>query len=277
MTSLSLPLSVSTGKEKEKMQMAKPRASNRLVIFLISSFLLCTAYLIASFLILPSTKVTHFSNSLQGLSSPTTLEHVVFGIASSEKSWLTRKEYVRIWWRPQEMRGCVFLDSMPPNGTLDQADDASSLPPIRVSEDTSRFRYKFRNGFRSAIRVARVVSETVSLNHPNVRWFVFGDDDTIFFPENLVKTLSKYDHGLWYYIGTKSENLAQNKVFSYDMAFGGAGFAISYPLAKVLASNLDLCLDRYAHLYGSDARIHTCLAELGVTLTHEPGFHQVHM
>lgn len=172
------------------------------------------------------------------------------------------------------MRGCVFLESMPPNATLVQ-DDPSSLPPICISEDTTRFRYTFRNGLRSAIRVARVVSEIVSLNHSDVRWFVFGDDDTVFLPENLVRTLSKYDDGLWYYIGTNSESFAQNKMFSYDMAFGGAGFAISYPLAKVLAKVFDSCLDRYPHLYGSDSRIQVCLAELGVGLTHEPGFHQV--
>jgi hypothetical protein len=59
------------------------------------------------------------------------------------------------------------------------------------------------------------------------------------------------------------------------MGFGGGGFAISYSLAKVLARVLDSCLVRYAHLYGSDARIFSCLAELGVGLSHEPGFHQV--
>lgn len=175
------------------------------------------------------------------------------------------------------MKGCVFLERMPSNGSLEEAYDADSLPPICISEDTSRFRYTYRNGLPSAIRVARVVSETVALNHSDVRWFVFGDDDTLFFPENLVKTLSKYDDGLWYYIGTKSESFAQNKLFSYEMAFGGAGFAISYPLAKVLASVLDSCLARYAHLYGSDGRIQACLNELGVSLTHEPGFHQVNM
>ncbi|XP_041990148.1 uncharacterized protein LOC121741454 [Salvia splendens] len=255
--------------------LSKSEASRRLLSLMIISFLLCTTYLLASFLILPRTKVIHFSGSLQGWSSPTTLQHVVFGIASSEKSWPSRKEYVRIWWMPEEMRGCVFLERMPPNGTLDQADNGS-LPPICVSEDTSRFRYTYRNGgLPSAIRVARVVSETVALNHPDVRWFVFGDDDTLFFPENLVKTLSKYDDGLWYYIGTNSESFAQNKQFSYEMAFGGAGFAISYPLAKVLASVLDSCLARYPHLFGSDGRIQACLAELGISLTHEPGFHQM--
>jgi len=34
-------------------------------------------------------------------------------------------------------------------------------------------------------------------------------------------------------------------------------------------------LVKYPHLYGSDARIFSCLSELGVELTREPGFHQV--
>ncbi|KAJ6734347.1 FRINGE-RELATED [Salix purpurea] len=203
---------------------------------------------------------------------PTTLDHIVFGIASNNKSWPRRKEYVKLWWKPDHMRGCVFLDSMVEEAN--SYNDSSSLPPVCISEDTSRFRYTFRNGLRSAIRVARVVFETVALNHSDVRWFVFGDDDTVFLPENLVKTLSKYDHELWYYIGSNSEIYEQNRQFGFEMAFGGGGFAISYPLAKVLARVFDACIERYPHLYGSDSRIYSCLAELGVGLTHEPGFHQ---
>ncbi|XP_009612606.1 uncharacterized protein [Nicotiana tomentosiformis] len=236
----------------------------------------CMIYLVCTIFLAPNNnKHFHTSVSLQDdeLSSQTNLDHIVFGIASNEQSCSKRKEYVKLWWEPHIMRGCVFLEKMPPfssNRTYNE-----SLPPICISEDTSRFRYTHRGGTPSAIRVARVVSETVALNHSNVRWFVFGDDDTIFFPENLVKTLSKYDHGLWYYIGTNSESFMQNKFFSYDMAFGGAGFAISYPLAKALAKVFDSCIARYPHLYGSDGRVHACLAELGVSLTREPGFHQM--
>lgn len=172
------------------------------------------------------------------------------------------------------MRGCVFLETRPPNITSNH-DDENSLPPVCISGDTTKFRYTYRGGLRSAIRVARVVSETVALNHTDVRWFVFGDDDTVFFPENLLKVLSKYDHGLWYYIGSNSESYVQNTCFSFHMAFGGAGFAISYPLAKVLAKVFDSCIERYPHLYGSDGRISSCIAELGISLAHEPGFHQV--
>lgn len=110
---------------------------------------------------------------------------------------------------------------------------------------------------------------------PDVRWIVLGDDDTVFLAENLARTLGKYDWGRWFYVGGNSESLEQNLKHSFDMAFGGGGFAISYPLARVLARVLDSCLVRYSFLYGSDSRVHACLVELGVGLTRELGFHQV--
>ena len=37
----------------------------------------------------------------------------------------------------------------------------------------------------------------------------------------------------------------------------------------------DKCIQRYPCLYGLDDRIRACMAELGVPLTKEKGFHQV--
>ncbi|KAM0054915.1 hypothetical protein Hdeb2414_s0006g00200141 [Helianthus debilis subsp. tardiflorus] len=239
------------------------------LIFTCSSLGLILYLFFTSFLLLPNTRILSHKGDLY--THLTSIDHIVFGIASNAKTWPESKEYVTMWWEPDTMRGCVFLDV-----PLDDS-NTSLLPPVCISDDTSRFRYTWRGGFRSAIRVARVVSETVALNHTNVRWFVFGEDDTLFFPENLVKTLSKYDHDLPYFIGSNSESFVQNRLFSFSMAFGGAGFAISYPLAKTLAKVLDSCLERYPHLYGSDGRIYSCLAELGVGITRESGFHQMDM
>ncbi|KAL0354112.1 UNVERIFIED_CONTAM: hypothetical protein Sangu_0992500 [Sesamum angustifolium] len=142
-----------------------------------------------------------------------------------------------------------------------------ALPPIIVPPNTS--------SLSPGHRIARVVKDALALNVPGIYWYVFGDDDTLFFTENLVRILSKYDNNKWYYIGCNSESYEQNEKFYFDMAFGGGGYVISAPLARVLARVLDSCLDRYRHLYGSDARIFACLAELGVRLTVESGFHQV--
>ncbi|KAI5060237.1 hypothetical protein GOP47_0024657 [Adiantum capillus-veneris] len=200
----------------------------------------------------------------------TNVSHIVFGIAASSSLWEMRKEYIKLWWKPEKMRGFVWLEK-PVNNTLK---DERALPPQKVSEDTSKFKYTNKLGMRSAIRISRVVCETYRLGLPNVRWFVMGDDDTIFVTENLVKVLAKYDHRQFYYIGANSESHMQNLAFSYNMAYGGGGFAISYPLAKALHSIQDGCLQRYPALFGSDDRIHACMAELGVPLTKEPGFHQ---
>ncbi|AEE27817.2 ERV-F (C)1 provirus ancestral Env polyprotein, putative (DUF604) [Arabidopsis thaliana] len=218
----------------------------------------------------------YFSSSDQDQSqSPTKIEHIVFGIGSSAISWRARREYVKLWWDAQKMRGCVFVERPLPSSQ--NHTDSYLLPPVCVSQDTSRFRYTWRGGDRNAIRIARCVLETVRLfntSSEEVRWYVFGDDDTIFIPENLARTLSKYDHTSWYYIGSTSEIYHQNSMFGHDMAFGGGGYALSSSLANVLARNFDSCIERYPHLYGGDSRVYACVLELGVGLSKEPGFHQ---
>ncbi|PHU15905.1 hypothetical protein BC332_17110 [Capsicum chinense] len=224
---------------------------------------------------LPETQPSNNSNNSTSLSlqenpgePETGLKHIVFGIAGSTNLWDKRKEYIKLWWRPGEMRGVVWLDK---NVTVHKNE---GLPEIRISENTTRFLYTNRQGNRSALRISRVVSETIRLNPKNVRWFVMGDDDTVFNVDNVVRVLSKYDHKHYYYIGSSSESHIQNIFFSYSMAYGGGGFAISYPLAKELEKIQDRCIQRYPGLYGSDDRIQACMAELGVPLTREPGFHQ---
>ncbi|GAA0141224.1 hypothetical protein Leryth_013637 [Lithospermum erythrorhizon] len=201
----------------------------------------------------------------------TGLEHIVFGIAASSKLWSKRKSYIKLWWKPElKMRGIVWLDSKVKN----YPNEKGLLPELRISEDTSKFSYKNKQGHRSAIRISRIVSETLRLGMENVRWFVMGDDDTVFVTDNLVRVLNKYDHNQYYYIGSSSESHLQNIYFSYGMAYGGGGFAISYPLAKALVKMQDRCIQRYPVLYGSDDRMQACMAELGVPLTREVGFHQ---
>ncbi|TYJ22517.1 hypothetical protein E1A91_A08G130500v1 [Gossypium mustelinum] len=141
---------------------------------------------------------------------------------------------------PNQMRGVVWLDDR----VKYSAQDNRTLPPFRVSSDTSKFPYTNRKGHRSAIRISRIVTETLRMKMDNVRWFVMGDDDTVFITANLVRILRKYDHTQYYYIGSLSESHIQNIFFSYGMAYGGGGFAISYPLAKALAKMQDRCIQR---------------------------------
>ncbi|RWV80150.1 hypothetical protein GW17_00058623, partial [Ensete ventricosum] len=116
---------------------------------------------------------------------------------------------------------------------------ARSLPPVRVSEDISRFRYTNPTGHPSGLRIARILAETFRLGHRGARWFVLVDDDTIVCPDNLVAVLAKYDWTEMAYVGGPSESHSANTYFSHAMAFGGGGIAISYPLAEALSGMMD--------------------------------------
>ncbi|XP_044401077.1 uncharacterized protein [Triticum aestivum] len=207
--------------------------------------------------------------------SPLSLAHIVFGIAGSAHLWPRRREYVRLWWDPASMRGHVWLDASAPGAPGPSAAGEDSLPPIRVSEDTSRFRYTNPTGHPSGLRIARIAAEAVRLvGGGGARWVVLVDDDTVLSPDNLVAVLGKYDWREMVYVGAPSESHSANTYFSHGMAFGGGGVALSFPLAAALARTLDVCIERYPRLYGSDDRLHACITELGVPLSREHGFHQ---
>jgi len=239
--------------------------------FVLILSILLNLYLL--FLMWAPSSAPRTSSTLTTTLSPTTRRHLLFTVASSSLSWPRRLPYIGLWYSPNTTRALAFLDQPPPLPL--NSSSSSSSPPVVISADTSAFPYTFRGGLRSAIRVARAVKEAVDRNETDVRWFVFGDDDTVFFVDNVVRALARYDHRQWFYVGSNSESYDQNVKYSFQMAFGGGGFAISSSLARVLAGVMDSCLRRYAHLYGSDSRIYSCVAELGVGLTLEPGFHQV--
>ncbi|KAL5224335.1 hypothetical protein ABZP36_010974, partial [Zizania latifolia] len=208
-------------------------------------------------------------------SSPLSLGHIVFGIAGSAHLWPRRREYVRLWWDPASMRGHVWLDAGAPAAPGPSAAGEGSLPSIRVSEDTWRFRYTNPTGHPSGLRIARIAAEAVRLvGGGGARWVVLVDDDTVVSADNLVAVLGKYDWREMVYVGAPSESHSANTYFSHTMAFGGGGVALSSPLATALAQTLDVCIERYPMLYGSDDRLHACITELGVPLSREYGFHQ---
>jgi hypothetical protein len=204
--------------------------------------------------------------------SPTNINHIVFGIVGALNTWNSRKPYFESWWRPNITRGYLFLDGPP---TPEFQPWPSNLPPFRVSEDVRKITTFPKTVRLIPARIVRTIIEAFREGDKNVRWYVMGDDDTIFFLDNLIGVLAKYNHSNYYYIGSNSEFVKSNHDFSFDMAFGGAGYALSYPLVEALAAKLDACILRYPRSYGSDLTLYSCLADFGVPLTLEKGFHQV--
>lgn len=209
--------------------------------------------------------------SSPNLNSPTKISDIVFGIAGLSKTWGYKRWYVESWWRPNTTRGYLFLDTAPTR----HFPWPRSSPPFRVSEDISKYDKYYKHGRPFFIRILRVIEEIFRVESEGARWYVMGDDDTVFLIENLVEVLSRYDHRKYFYIGMPSECVISNFVNSFEMAFGGAGYALSYPLAKAVVKNMDVCIKRYSTAFASDFIMHSCIADLGVPLTRERGFHQI--
>ncbi|XP_073053887.1 uncharacterized protein [Primulina eburnea] len=208
--------------------------------------------------------------------SPTNLNHIVFGLLGSEGACHHRKAYMESWWRPNITRGFLFLDKSPTEELLPWS---KALPPYKVSDDLTAFLNETRAAAPIMIRmvhgILEVLREEEEVDHGQIRWLVMGDDDSIFFIENLVDVLGEYDHTRYYYLGAQSEFIMSHFWFSFNQAFGGAGIIMSYPLAKALAKYMESCLTRYAQMNSADLITMACIADIGVSLSPHKGLHQI--
>ncbi|KAH7839087.1 hypothetical protein Vadar_034738 [Vaccinium darrowii] len=204
--------------------------------------------------------------------SPTNLNHIVFGRVGSLKEWRHRKSYIESWWRPNVTRGYIYLDAAPMEELLPWS---AASPPYRVSDDISKIVEESRHGALVVVRMVHAILEVYREGDQGVRWYVMGDDDSIFYVDNWVNVLAKYDHTKYINIGGHSETLRTNFKYSFDQGFGGAGFALSYPLVSAMVKDLEGRLKRYPHLTSADLMTQYCVDELGVSLSAERGIHQV--
>ncbi|KAL7151880.1 hypothetical protein ABFS83_04G060500 [Erythranthe nasuta] len=203
---------------------------------------------------------------------PTNLSHIAFGLLGSVKTWPHRRGYLEAWWRPNKTRGYVYLDQAPTPNLLPWPETA---PPYRIVDNLSELFRDVKPRHALMPRMVHGILELFREEHDDMRWIVMGDDDSIFFVDNIVDVLGGLDHTKYYYLGWHSESVISNFWFSFDQAFGGGGIVLSYPLAKALAADMDGCLIRYAQSSSADLITMTCIADIGVNLTPHKGIHQV--
>ncbi|XP_049379137.1 uncharacterized protein LOC125843973 [Solanum stenotomum] len=205
--------------------------------------------------------------------SSTNINHLLFGLLGSQKAWHHRKSYIESWWRPNITKGYLLLD-VPPQGD-DLIPWSLNSPPYKISDDVPKLVNETKHVDATVLRLVHGIMEVFREGHEGVRWVVMGDDDSIFFVDNMVDILAQYDHTKYYYFGGHSEFILSNYWFSFNQAFGGAGIILSYPLAKALARDMMSCLKRYAYLNAADRTTMTCIADIGVNLSPLQGIHQI--
>ncbi|CAF4834775.1 unnamed protein product, partial [Rotaria sp. Silwood2] len=64
-----------------------------------------------------------------------------------------------------------------------------------------------------------------------IEWFAFGDDDTVWFLNNLLQTLQQYKASESIYLGNISDKLGAVQYHGTYYAYGGGGFLLSRTLA----------------------------------------------
>jgi hypothetical protein len=107
------------------------------------------------------------------------------------------------------------------------------------------------------------------------QWFAIGDDDTIWFMNNLLKTLQQYNSADTIYLGDMSDRTISITRHGRYYAYGGGGVILSRPLASLFARHTHEC-KRFTHMYGGDEMIGKCITEVvKVNLTRNRNFHQM--
>ncbi|XP_057797919.1 uncharacterized protein LOC131013999 [Salvia miltiorrhiza] len=242
-----------------------------LTLYLIS--ISCTNKLLifpASYFFYPLLKSAQISESFPTNTTPTNLSHLVFGLLGSEKGWRHRRAYIESWWRPNATRGFLFLDKAPSAALLPWP---AGLPPYKVSDDLSGILKK--SDIRAQRMVHGIMEAVREMGDEEFRWLVMGDDDSIFYVDNIADVVATYDHTKYFYLGGQSEFIMSSYWFSFNQAFGGAGIILSAPLAKALAADMENCLKRYAFLNSADNTTKNCIADIGANLSPQMGNHQI--
>jgi hypothetical protein len=118
-------------------------------------------------------------------------------------------------------------------------------------------------------------AESGNRDRKKVQWFVVGDDDTIWFVNNLLRTLGYYNSSESIYLGNISDKKSQIKRHGTFYAYGGAGILLSRPLAFLFVQHRQKC-KRFLHIYPGDEMIGKCVTEeLKINLTKNYNFHQM--
>jgi hypothetical protein len=108
-----------------------------------------------------------------------------------------------------------------------------------------------------------------------IQWFAIGDDDTIWFINNLLKTLEQYNSSKLFYLGNISDRNETIKHHGSYYAYGGGGILLSRPLASLFAARNQQC-KQFRDMYGGDEMIGKCITRLlNVNLTINKNFYQM--
>ena len=185
------------------------------------------------------------------------VSEVAFGVLTSQRYVTTRLHSQQQTWLRQVRHAAFYSEAV---------DDTVPTIPLEPPANEELVGGGAWKNFPALIDLHK--------RFPAAKWVFFHDDDTYVFVSNLLRTLSKYDADANFYLGlywTPREDMEWREV-KIAYASGGAGYAISRGLMRRLAAVMPACHTNYTRWAG-DIRVGKCIADLGVRVTPEVGFH----
>ncbi|KAL7749761.1 hypothetical protein RI367_004637 [Sorochytrium milnesiophthora] len=194
--------------------------------------------------------------------------HLAFAVSSypgSNAKFLYRLE---MWGKRPEIDWTLYWEAAEPKSARDtfRKEFERVLPHRKLKWDFIDEKSPHVRWFKMLPLLYKSASE-------DVQWFLMGDDDTMWLPDNLLELLNKYDPTEPLYLGSVTEMAVQAAKYG-DIAYGGGGTALSRPMVEKILPIFDECLEKFKDLYGGDGRLGECIRLAGYRLTHELGFNQ---
>ena len=143
--------------------------------------------------------------------------------------------------------------------------------PCRIVQSNIR---RFEERYFQLLDFARNILQ--EKNHSNIEWFAIGDDDTLWFIDNLLHTLEQYNSSELIYLGNTSDRNETIRNHGTYYAYGGGGILLSKSLIIQAGNSFEVCRKKYRNMFGGDEMIGKCFTEiLKVNLTINDHFHQI--
>ncbi|CAF1088118.1 unnamed protein product [Rotaria sordida] len=204
------------------------------------------------------------------------IEEIYFALTTNTQRILKTIHYLKFWAKLSSIKCLIVFEQ---KDFLTTANITEYLVNEGISckvqtSNVTRYEERYLELFHMAWN-NQEIKEDIHTGIKKVEWFAVGDDDTIWFVNNLLHTLQQYNSSNFMYIGDISNKKSQVIRHGAYYAYGGGGILLSRPLAVLFAQHIQEC-KQFLNLYGGDEMIGKCITEiLQVNLTRNNNFHQM--
>ncbi|UJR16834.1 hypothetical protein I4U23_003733 [Adineta vaga] len=205
-----------------------------------------------------------------------TIEEIFFILTTNTKRIRTTIHYLKFWANfPNINCLLVFeeMDFMNCTNITDYLIHEGILCEIQTS-NVKRYEERYYQLFNQAWNKLEKDNHDSNIKK-KIQWFAVGDDDTLWFINNLLRLLEYYNSSSALYLGnTSTKKILLNRHGAF-FGYGGAGILFSRPLVLLFVQHRQEC-EQFLTAFGGDEMIGKCVTQvLKINLTKNNHFHQM--